>query len=101
MTPSTSRGVEIRTGSSLSGTLKSCPPAFLTTRKGGQTMKVINAKYLPAQLPLTLTLVSILALDRWNANGVWWGVICTILVIFWIAAIWKLFTQDAVKPNEI
>ena len=67
--------------------------------------KVIKQKNLPARLPVVTTLLSILCLDYWNAQGWVWGVILTALGLVWIAAFIGLIKQEEVdifeKPNEV
>ena len=56
-------------------------------------MKVISNKNLPVRLPISTTIVAIMALDYWNANQFLYGGVLTILAIGWIAAIYGICKQ--------
>lgn len=63
--------------------------------------KVIAVKYLPVRPPIGWTIVAWLVLDRFGNNPTAWGIVGTLLVILWIAAIIAIFTQDMVHPKDV
>ena len=58
---------------------------------------VIPWGQLPAQLPIQTTALAYLLLDRWSAAGWVWGVVGTVLALFWVAAGLRMWT-DKPKP---
>jgi len=66
--------------------------------------KVVSRKNTTASLPITSTLVAILALDRWSAPGWVWGALGVIFLVAWISSIIKLYNQEEIdifaKPTE-
>ena len=52
---------------------------------------------MPAQLPTHTTALAYLLLDRWSAAGWVWGVVGTVLALFWVAAGLRMWT-DKQKP---
>lgn len=63
-------------------------------------IKVISRKNLPARPPVLLTAVVYLFLDKFQASGVVWGVVFTILALFWIAWIIALFKEEDINIFE-
>lgn len=53
---------------------------------------------MPAQLPLQTTALAYLLLDRWQAAGWVWGVVGTVLALFWVLAIVRMVTD---KPKSL
>jgi hypothetical protein len=62
--------------------------------------RVISYKNRPATLPLWQTLTIFLMMDRFNAPGWLWGVIGTIVVLWWIGAIANISKQKEVDIFE-
>lgn len=56
--------------------------------------ETISYANLPTHLPVMSTLVGWLVLDRTRAPGWVWGVVGTILGLFWIGSIIALFLED-------
>jgi hypothetical protein len=52
---------------------------------------------MPAQLPVQTTALAYLLLDRWSAPGWVWGVVGTVLALFWVLAVVRMYT-DKQKP---
>ena len=52
---------------------------------------------MPAQLPVQMTALAYLLLDRWSAAGWVWGVVGTVLALFWVLAVVRMYT-DKQKP---
>lgn len=48
---------------------------------------VISPKNFPTKLPVHGTAFYIFLLHYFNANGIWWGAVCTILALLWIQVI--------------
>ena len=63
--------------------------------------KVIAGKNLPIRLPITLSILLWLLLDRLGAPSWVWGVVGTLLAIVWIVAIYAVFTQESVELKEL
>lgn len=63
--------------------------------------RVISNKNFPARLPITFTVVVWLFLDRLQVSDVTWGVVITILAIYWIGNIYLLFKEEHVDLFEI
>lgn len=62
---------------------------------------VIARKYLPTQLPSTLTFLNWFFMDRYHAPGWLQGVVWTMLALIWIACVVTMFKEKYVKPSEI
>lgn len=58
---------------------------------------VIPWDQLPARLPIQTTALVYLLLDRWSAPGWVWGVVGTVLALFWVLAVVRMYT-DKQKP---
>jgi hypothetical protein len=58
--------------------------------------KVISWNSLPFPMPVHLTLILYLLLDRWDASQVVWGIAGTLVVLIWIAYFYSLSTSDYV-----
>jgi hypothetical protein len=52
---------------------------------------------MPAQWPVQTTALAYLLLDRWSAAGWVWGVVGTVLALFWVLAVVRMYT-DKQKP---
>lgn len=63
--------------------------------------KVIAAKNLPMRLPISLSILLWLLLDRLAAASWAWGCVGTLLAIIWIVAIYEVFTQESVELKEL
>ena len=63
--------------------------------------KVIKNRQLPTRLPVISTLVTILALDRWNAPEWAWAVFFTLAAIIWAAATAVIWKQKQVDVKEL
>ena len=57
-------------------------------------MKVIAFKQLPSRLPIQSSIVIYLLMDRLNAGALAWGIVGTLLVIVWLAAIYQVYNQE-------
>lgn len=57
-------------------------------------MKVIKPSNLPSRFPTLHIVLAALALDYWNAPGWVWGVVMTILGLFFIVALVNNFRQE-------
>jgi hypothetical protein len=62
--------------------------------------KVIAEKNLPVRMPLQFSLICYLLLDKFHAEGWVWGVVGTILALYWFAYIYGLATQEYVDLFE-
>lgn len=62
---------------------------------------VISGTNLPSMLPLFPSITSWIALDHWSAPGWLYGVIGSIFVFWWIAAILKLSSTTAIDIFSI
>lgn len=58
--------------------------------------KVISRKNVPGSLPLTLTIVCVMALDFWNAPGWMCGVVGLLLLISWISCLITVLTDEKI-----
>ncbi|MGC1471515.1 MAG: hypothetical protein WA775_02890 [Psychroserpens sp.] len=56
--------------------------------------KVIPTKYIPAKFPLTSTLVHVIALSYWNAPSWLWGSWAVLIIIVWIAVIYRITIEE-------
>jgi hypothetical protein len=61
------------------------------------TRTVIPWDHLPAQLPSQTTALVYLLLEHFDAPGWVWGVVGTLLVMVWVAAGYRMWT-DKPKP---
>jgi len=59
-------------------------------------LKVIKRKNLPVQLPVVGTIVWYLFLDNLRAPEWVWGVVFTVLSVFWVLVLCLLFVEDDV-----
>ena len=62
--------------------------------------KVISNKNFPVPMPLQFSAIVYLLLDKFHADSWVWGVVCTILAIFWIAYFVCIATSDYVDIFE-
>lgn len=64
--------------------------------------KVVSGKNLPSRFPIKTTAIVFILVDRFGIDGVWLGVIITILVVLWIIMIYVVLTQEQVEifPEE-
>lgn len=60
--------------------------------------KVISAKNIPVKLPIILTAVAFLYLDRYDPPGFVWGVSWTLLGLLWILCI---ISKSEEEPTDI
>lgn len=60
--------------------------------------KVVANKNMPARLPIWQSITIWLALDHWHAPQWLYGALGLLLLVMWIAEIYKLFTQ---KETEV
>ncbi len=56
--------------------------------------KKIDRKNLPAKLPVTSTIVAIMAMDYWNAAEWIWGAVVIVGLIIWIACLWSVSNEN-------
>lgn len=56
--------------------------------------KVISNNSLPPKLPVLHTIVSLLALDYWNATTIVWVIVITILTLSWIISLLKIVSTN-------
>jgi hypothetical protein len=59
--------------------------------------KVITYRNLPAYLPITRTLVALLALDYWGAPQWLWGVVVFIVALDWAKQLYLFTIEDTVN----
>ena len=64
-------------------------------------MKVLHPRHLPTKLPILTTAVIYLVMDKFHPAGWVWGVVITLLVIYWIASIVALGRDKFVSPTEL
>lgn len=57
---------------------------------------IISPKNLPTKLPVMGTVFYLFLLHYFDANGIWWGAVITILVLTWIGVI-----MNKVKEVEV
>lgn len=62
------------------------------------TRTVLPWGIMPAQLPVQTTALAWLLLDRLAAPGWVWGVVGTVLALFWVLAIVRMVTD---KPKAL
>jgi len=68
-----------------------------------QGKKVISHQNMPSRLPVTRTVVLMLAMDVWSTPGWAKGVIWTLLSLIWIGcviSIWREKYIDIFKENK-
>jgi hypothetical protein len=65
-----------------------------------KTKKVLKQSNLPSKLPIGQTLLTILALDYWNAPQWLWGAFGLLFVIAWVGSIYSLCTEKGVDLLE-
>lgn len=63
--------------------------------------KVIAGKNLPMRLPIGLSILLWLLLDRLGAPSWAWGCVGTMLAIIWAVSIYAVFTQESVELKEL
>jgi hypothetical protein len=63
--------------------------------------KVVSNKNLPTRLPITLSIWVWLLLDRLKAASWVWGVVGTLVVILWAAAIFGIIHEDRTDLREL
>lgn len=65
------------------------------------TEKELHPKYLPIRPPIQFTALVLLVCDRFTLPGWAWGVVGSLLVLIWIAAIVRMVQTKWVKPSEL
>lgn len=65
-------------------------------------LRYISPKNLPPSLPILTTAVVYLLLDKFNASQLVWGIVITLLVIYWLSVLFAVITADLVDvlPKE-
>jgi hypothetical protein len=63
--------------------------------------KVLHRSHLPSKLPLGITCVAYLMLDKFNAVGWVWGAVGLLFALIWIAAIVAVVNEESVKLKEL
>lgn len=63
-------------------------------------MKVVKREFIPTRLPLSQTLISVLMMDYYNASGWVWGVVITLILLWWIFAVIRLAHEEDVNPFD-
>jgi len=58
--------------------------------------KEISAKNLPTKLPVGITVLIWLMLDKMNASDLTYGIAYTLVVMAWIGAIYKMYNRETV-----
>lgn len=58
---------------------------------------VISAKQMPTHYPFISTAVVWFVLDRFKTPGWVWGIVGTLVVIYWSIIIYALFTEEQVE----
>lgn len=64
-----------------------------------KVQKVLSYKNLPTKLPVQLTIIWWLLLDRLNAPEWGWAVSGTLLALFWITSVYIKFHRE--EPVEL
>jgi len=59
-------------------------------------MKVIWYNNLPARMPIALTAIVFLILDRLNAHWLVWTIAAIAVSVAWTASLWKLLTDEPI-----
>jgi len=62
--------------------------------------KVISIKNLPTRLPIQLTVLVYLLLDKFQPNDVTWGIVGTVVVLVWIGSVALMFQEKSVDIFE-
>jgi hypothetical protein len=62
-------------------------------------VKVIAYAHLPARLPIGLSLLCWLMIDRLHPPDVWKHIVYTLLGIMWACAVINMFSQDTREPK--
>lgn len=57
-------------------------------------LKYISPKNLPPSFPVLTTAVTYLFLDKFNPAQWVWGVVITLVVIYWLIVIWGVINSD-------
>lgn len=57
---------------------------------------VIARKNLPTNLPLGMTLLTYLALERFQASELVWGIFIALWALIWIGSIYNILTEQTV-----
>lgn len=63
--------------------------------------KVLSSRQLPSRLPVQLTCIAYLLLDKAHAPGWMWGAAGVLLSILWASAIRSLFTEEPTELHEL
>lgn len=61
--------------------------------------KVLAYKHLPSRLPITLTLLAWLTLDRAHAPQWLWGAVGLGILATWVAAVYGMLHEEECEPN--
>jgi len=61
-----------------------------------KTNKVLKSNNLPSRLPFFPTVITIIALDYWNAPQWLWGMLGVLFLLWWITSIINIATQKEV-----
>jgi hypothetical protein len=72
------------------------------TTKGDKKMKrkVVSSHALPTNIPVSFTISLFLLLDKFQAPAWAFGAFWTLAVLFWLAAIYKVFADEYVDIFE-
>lgn len=65
------------------------------------TRRVISYKYLPVRLPLFQTITLALVLDRLQPPGIVWGIVATLVCLWWVGAAVALAGEVNVLPCDV
>lgn len=60
-------------------------------------VKVVHHKNLPTKLPINITLIAWLMLDRLDAPQLAWGIVGTVLAFIWIVLVIAMFVEEKVN----
>jgi hypothetical protein len=60
--------------------------------------KVISRQNLPEKPPIAVSILTLIALDHWNADGVLRGILYTVLGLYWVVFFYALSYE---KPVDI
>jgi hypothetical protein len=66
-----------------------------------KTTLKISPTQLPTRWPITSTAVILFALDRFHAAQIIWGIIITLLVIYWLVVLVAWWNEESVMLLEI
>jgi len=62
--------------------------------------KVLQSRYLPTRLPLSLTVSGYIAIDYYHLPDIYKGILYTLMVIIWIISIgMKIMEKSIVIPE--